>query len=223
MIREKNIKNKRILLVDDQFIFRTGLLTLLKEIPYVSCVREVKDHQDVIKHMKKSEFDILLLGLNTPSRKGIQALDDIQILKKKPKIIILTHLTDHHHVDSVLKKGIDGYLLKDASFEEIEIAFQKIMNGGFYCSPLIAEMLLNRFVREPELPENELYRKALSQREKEILLLISDNFSNAEIAHSLNISIYTVKRHRQNLMEKTSSSTVRELIVYAIKNGIKKI
>ena len=211
----------RIVLCDDHQIIREGLRSLLEKQPDMSVVGEALNGIGAIKLVSEKKPDIVILDIAMPEMNGIAAARRIFEDHPKVKILALSMHSDHHFVTEMLEAGASGYMLKDSAFGELTNAIRTIISGGLFISPHIAGNVLEEFARRAK--PGRLTRRhvvQLSQREKEILQLISEGHSTKEIASKINVSVKTVETHRQHIMQKVGAHNVAALTKYAVREGI---
>ena len=203
---------KEIIITDDHRLFRSGLKYLLEATGKFHVVAEAANGAELISLLDTVKPDLIILDINMPEMNGIEATR--LALKKFPdlKILILSMFGEREYYHILMDLGIRGFLLKDADNEEFFLAINKILNGETY----FAQELLLNLIQETSAHQH----LKISDREKEILDLISRGMSNQEIATMLKISQRTVERHRTNLLEKTGSRNSIRLVIYALKNNL---
>jgi len=205
---------KRILLADDHTIIRLGLIQILKdEYPDVE-VREVSDGEALIKEVMRQEWDLVISDLDMPGINGLQALEQIKIIKPDLPVLILSIFTEDLYAVRVLKAGASGYMNKNAAPYELITAIQRILMGRKYITPEIAEKLLTN--RDVDKNPHEL----LSNREFEIFKLLALGKTTTFIADTLSLALTTVSTYRSRIMDKFNLSTNSELTRYAISHHI---
>lgn len=211
----------RIVLCDDHQIIREGLRFLLEKQSDMSVVGEALNGLGAIKLVAEKKPDIVILDIAMPDMNGIAAARRIFDDHPKVKILALSMHSDHHFVTEMLEAGASGYMLKDGAFGELATAIRTIISGGLFISPHIAGNVLEAFAQRAK-PGRVAKRKVaqLSQREKEILQLISEGKSTKEIAALIHVSVKTVETHRQHIMQKVGAHNVAALTKYAVREGI---
>jgi DNA-binding NarL/FixJ family response regulator len=204
----------KIIIADDHSIIRDGLKALLEKNPLFAVVGEAANGLELIELLKVKSCDIVCTDISMPAMDGVEATK--QIDKKYPKIKIIC-LSMHEQVDYIKKMmeaGAVGYIFKDSSQEELQLAIETVYQGKKYFNQKLFDILLND---KKSASKNEV---VLSTREKEILKLIAEEFTNAEIAEKLFISVRTVDTHRQNLLQKLDVKNTAGLVKYAIKSAL---
>ena len=200
---------KRIILADDHSFIRLGLIQILKdEYPSVE-IKEVGDGEMLIKEVTLHDWDLVISDLDMPGRSGLEALEQIKLIKPDLPVLILSIYTDDLYAVRVLKAGASGYMNKNAAPDELINAINRIQLGRKYITPEIAEKLL--LLKADKLPH-----ELLSNREFEIFKLLAMGKTVSQIADSLSLALTTISTHRSRIMEKLNLSSNAELARYAI-------
>ncbi len=212
--------NVRIVLADDHTILREGLRALLSADPDFEIIGEAGDGREAVRCVEKLGPDLLLMDLSMPRMSGMDAISEIKKRYPKTKIIALTVHKTEEYLLSTLQAGVDGYVLKDATHDELVMAIHNVMAGKRYLSPGISEKVIEGYLdgKEDSLAASSWQK--LSQREREVLKLIAEGYKNKEIAEDLCISLKTVEKHRANLMKKLDLHNAAVLTVYAVEKGL---
>jgi two-component system, NarL family, invasion response regulator UvrY len=206
----------KILLADDHSIVRAGLRKILEKESDLQIVEEVENALDVLKFAKKHDCDLIILDINMPGKSGLEVIQDIKKMKPQIKILILSIYPEDSFAINALELGASGYLTKDSTPGELVKAVRRINSGGKYVSESMKDKLVLRIEKE----ENKILHEKLSKREFEILLLIGEGKTPAQIAEKLNISINTVATYRARILEKMNMHSNAALIHYVIKNNL---
>jgi len=192
----------KVCLVDDQTLVRAGIRALLELSDSVEVVAEAADGEEAIRIIPEAKPDVVLLDLRMPGKSGLDVLNTLGAKKLLPPTIILTTFDDDQAVLAGIQAGARGYLLKDVTLEQLVNAIKTVAGGASLVKPAITERLLqsmsnldNRFAALDQ-PEQ------LTERETEILRLMSGGFSNKEIARALDVAEGTVKNHVSNILSK---------------------
>ena len=212
--------NVRIVLADDHTILREGLRALLSADPDFEIIGEAGDGREAVRCVEKLGPDLLLMDLSMPRMSGMDAISEIKKRYPETKIIVLTVHKTEEYLLSTLQAGVDGYVLKDATHDELVMAIHNVMAGKRYLSPGISEKVIEGYLdgKEDSLAASSWQK--LSQREREVLKLIAEGYKNKEIAEDLCISLKTVEKHRANLMKKLDLHNAAVLTVYAVEKGL---
>jgi DNA-binding NarL/FixJ family response regulator len=213
------MKKISVYIVDDHSLFREGLKMLLSNLDYIDTIFEAENGQQFIDGLAKNHVDIAMLDIEMPVMNGIQAAQLAKEIAPGIKIIALSMYSDENYYLSMIEAGACGFLLKNSNFQEVEKAIVDVYNDKSY----ISIEILNNILRQPLKTSVNASNDDLTEREKEILLLICKGLTNNEIADRLNLSKRTVDKHRENLLLKTQSKNTANLVIYAIKNGYLKI
>ncbi|MCM5527753.1 response regulator transcription factor [Parasegetibacter sp. NRK P23] len=205
---------QRILLADDHSFIRLGLIQLLQDEYPSAEIKEVADGNALIKEVMNEEWDLVISDLDMPGKTGLEALEQIKLLKPELPVLILSIFPEDLYAVRVLKAGAAGYMNKNAAPEELITAVQRIKLGRKYITPEIAEKLL-------ETPASEKKpHELLSNREFEIFKMLASGKTTSQIAEALSLAPTTVSTHRSRVMEKLSLSTNAELTRYAITHHL---
>ena len=215
------MENKlRIVLADDHTILREGLRALLSADPNFDIVGEAEDGRAAVRCVEKLEPNLLLMDLSMPRMSGMDAISEIKRRYSETKIIALTVHKTEEYLLTTLQAGVDGYVLKDATHDELVMAIHNVMAGKRYLSPGISGKVIEGYLEGKEDSLAGSSWQKLSQREREVLKLIAEGYKNKEIAEDLCISLKTVEKHRANLMKKLDLHNAAGLTVYAVERGI---
>ena len=210
-----------IALLDDHPLFRQGVRYILEALPYVETVAEAGTLAELLGHCRQRVPDVLLLDLQMPDVDGPEAA--VQLLAEFPelKIIVLSMFSADKFITQMMKVGARSYLPKDADQEQLRQALEDVLTTGYHFTPHISRAL-TRGVQHParKAPASPSAQVQFTPREREVLRLICEGRTAAEIAEQLFISRRTVEGHRQNLLAKTESPNAAGLVVYAVRQGL---
>jgi DNA-binding NarL/FixJ family response regulator len=211
----------RVLIVDDQELFRRGLVMLLGLEPGIEVVGEASDGVEGTTLATAAAPDVVLLDVRMPRRSGIEACLAIKDAVPSAKIIMLTVSDEEADLYEAVKRGAAGYLLKDSSIEEVAQAVRVVADGQSLISPSMAVKLIDEF-KQMSRPEREHVPGGLrlTKRELEVLRLVATGMNNREIARQLSISENTVKNHMRNIMEKLQLHSRMEAVMYAVRKNL---
>lgn len=214
------MKTITILLCDDHTAVREGLRLLLESAEDIKVVGEVENGRRAVEETKRLSPDVVVLDLSMPILNGIEAARQITRNSTPPKMLILSAFSDDQHIQEAIEAGAAGYLTKGDSADVLLQAIREIANGNAFFSRPIGGRLLERR-RETYLNSSPLKTRVftLTGREREILRLIAEGFANKQIAGSLSLSMKTIEKHREHLMEKLKIRSIARLTSYAISNG----
>ncbi len=209
----------RVLLADDHKILRQGLQTLLQNEPNIEVVGQADNGRDAIELAKELQPDVVIMDVAMPDVSGIEATRELLNAVPTSKVVALSMHSDQRFVAGMLAVGASGYLLKNAAFEELALSIRTVVANELYLSPgitgVVVKDYLNRLGRAQRTSA-----PALSSRETEVLRLIAEGRTTAEIAEDLQISVKTVETHRRQVMEKLDLRSIADLTKYALRIGL---
>jgi len=210
----------KIVLAEDHTILREGLKSLLSSSQDFEVIGEAGDGREAIRCVEKLKPDLILIDLSMPRMNGMEAIREIRRLSKEVRILVLTVHKSEEYILATFKAGADGYVLKEATHEELLMAIKSVLKGKSYISPEISEKVLEGYLEGRKRLKSQTSWETLTSREREILKLIAEGYKNKEIAQELCISVKTVEKHRSNLMEKLNLHNVQALTAFAIEKGL---
>jgi len=208
----------RILVADDHAIVRSGLRQVLDAKPDMEVVAEAEDGAEAVERALREDVHLAILDVSMPRMTGIQAAGELHKRKPELKILMLSMHDSEQFLFEALKAGASGYVLKSAADTDIVDAVRSAMRGDSYLYPSAVTTLVRDYVERGGRGEEEF--DILTPRELEVLKLIAEANTSKEIADKLFISLKTVDRHRQNILEKLGMSDRVELTRYAIRRGL---
>ena len=208
-----------VLLVDDHPIVRQGLRNLLDSMPDFKVVGEAGDGLQALEMVEKVQPQVLVIDVVMPGLTGLEVTQRVKRQWPAVKVIILSMQNNEAYVVSALKNGASGYILKDTGPEELVDAIRTVVKGERYLSKQLSERIINAYVSKMDEAEVDPY-DTLTNREKEVLHLVAEGFTNQEIAERLFISPRTAELHRSNVLNKLSLKNQVDLVRFAIKRGI---
>ncbi|MBQ4278840.1 MAG: response regulator transcription factor [Rikenellaceae bacterium] len=215
------MEKTKIALVDDHLLFRTGLRTLLSAQPGFEVCGEAGDGAAFLALLAAGPFpDVVLLDIDMPHMNGIEAASRALDAYPDLRIVTLSMFGEEDYYFRMVSLGVKGFLLKNSDIRDVVAAIETVRDGGSYFSQELLRTLVSSLKSTPQPGEGE---ETLSEREREILLLICKGLSNNEIADQLFISKRTVDKHRANILAKTGSKNTANLVVYAIKHRLVEI
>jgi DNA-binding NarL/FixJ family response regulator len=216
----QKLVHPRVLLVDDHDLFRTGLRNLLEE-EGVDVVGEAAAGEDALRFVRELQPDVVVMDLNMPGMNGVEATKRIISYAPLTRVVVLTISDQDADVMDAIFAGACGYLLKDASIEDVIRGISAAAIGESLISPTIAGKVLERVRSSSTAPDAaETIRAELSEREIEVLKLIANGKDNSQIAADLHISPKTVKNHISNILMKLQIDNRIQAAVYAVRSGI---
>lgn len=219
----------RVLVADDQTVVREGIVMLLGLLPGIEVVGAAGDGEEAVALVERHHPDVVLMDLRMPRCDGVEATRRIRAAHPETEVVVLTTYADDDSLFPALQAGARGYLTKDAGGEEIARAIADVRSGAAGLSPQVQLRLLERLSERPGSSGQSAERPAarpgelpdgLTVREAEVLALIAEGLSNAEIAQRLFVSPATVKTHINNLFAKTAVRDRAQAVAYAFRHGI---
>jgi DNA-binding NarL/FixJ family response regulator len=212
--------NPRIVLVEDHAVVRSGIRSLLEESSQVTVVGEAADGRKAIELCDELSPDIVLTDIEMRELNGIETTRQICQSHPDIKVVVLSMYGEAQYVREALRAGASGYVLKHDAFNELLTAIRAVFAGKRFISAQLADIVVDDYVRgtDGKPPASELDK--LSSREREIVQLVAEGHSSAQIAATLHISIRTVDAHRSNVMQKLAIHSIAGLTKFAIANGL---
>lgn len=212
-----------ILLVDDHQIILDGIKQMLDGEPSICVCACAENGKEALKIAAKTPPDLIITDLSMPDMNGVELCEQIQKMNISTKVIILSMYASDDYILKSLQAGAKGYLTKqNTTKEELISAIHKIVAGGEYYSPAIANMMMKNYINQVQNKGNSDNKssQSLTSREREILKMYAEGYSNQEIADKLCISIRTVDAHKNNIMQKFEFKSTVDMVKFAIKNNI---
>lgn len=200
----------KIALCDDHDLFRKGLKALIAKTERYRVVYEYDSAEAFHKDMFRPDFDCLLLDISLTGRSGLDLLKQIRSSKLTYPVIILSMQAEENYALRALKQGADGYLSKDASFDEMVQALDTVMNGRKYLPPKVDEMLLNEIRGDGHRAKHH----HLSDREFSVMVALAEGKTVSQIAEAYSLSVKTISTHKTRMMQKMGFSNLAEIIHY---------
>jgi two-component system NarL family response regulator len=211
----------RVLVVDDQELFRRGLVMIISKEPDIEVVGEAADGITAAEVAGATVPDVVLLDVKMPKRTGIEACAGIKDAAPSAQIIMLTLSEDQSDLYAAIRSGASGYLLKNVSTDEVAQAIRVVADGHSLISPAMASKLLAEFKNMSTLDaKSQVGTPRLTDRELQVLRLVARGSSNREIAKELFISDNTVKNHVRNILEKLQLHSRMEAVMYAVREKL---
>ncbi len=207
----------RVVLVDDHQMFRNALRSMLEKDPGIEVVGEVGDGMESLKVAVDAAADVVCMDISMPRMNGLEATQRLLKIKPDIKVIGLSAFTDKGFVLDLLKAGALGYVTKAETGDELLRAIRSVMRNQKYLSPEVAGTTINALI-DNSTGHSTLAR--LSSREKQVLQLVAEGNTSAQIAEHLHLALSTVEVHRNHIMRKLNLHNVVELTKYAIRHGI---
>jgi len=215
------IEKKRVLIVEDHTLLRAGLKALLSQDTDIEIVGEAENGRDAVRLVGTLAPDLVLTDLSMAGMNGIESIVDIKRRYPDVRVLVLTiHKTDEY-IFAALRAGANGYILKDASHDELRIAIRSVLNGKTYLSPDISAKVINGYLDTDNKTSGPISTwDTLTHREREVLKLVAEGNTNKFIADYFCLSVKTVEKHRSNLMKKLDLHNASMMTAYAIERGL---
>jgi DNA-binding NarL/FixJ family response regulator len=210
----------RVVLADDHHLVRRGIRALLEQADDMCVVGEAEDGQEAVELVERLIPDVLIIDIAMPRLNGIQATGRVRELGLATQVVILSMHSRSTLVRQALRNGARGYLLKRSVTEELLLAVRSASRGEPYLSPEISGIIVDDFLTHPVDADQASSFDQLTPREREVLQLIAEGYTNQGMAQLLNVSIKTVERHRANLMAKLDVHDVAGLTRIALEHGL---
>lgn len=208
----------KILIIDDHPLVIDGIKTMLKDESYFRIEAAARTAKDALAFLDdNSSIDIILLDINLPDMDGMRLCEQIRAKNKTVKILGLTYINEAGIINSLIKKGANGYLLKNMEREELITAMNQVLDGTIYLSKAANEKILQQ-LQACDISKNDM--PALTRREKEVLQLLAEGLTSNDIAGKLFVSNYTVDTHRKNMLQKFNVHNTQSLLNVVKKLGV---
>src|SRR5512140_3448517 len=211
---------KRIVIVEDHTLLRAGVRSLLQQDPTLEIVGEADNGRDAVRLMETLAPDLVLMDISMPGMNGIEAIIDIKRRYPKKLVLVLTAHRADEYIHESLKAGADGYILKDATHDELRVAIRSVLNGKTYLSPDISNNVVSVYLGGGKGAGYSSAWESVTHRERQVLKLVAEGRSNKFIAEYLCLSVKTVEKHRSNLMRKLDLHNASMLTSFAIGKGL---
>lgn len=211
----------RVLIADDNELFREGLISLLNKYPDVAVVGQARNGTEAILKARSLQPDVVLMDVSMPGMDGVTATREIKSELPDVNIAMLTVSEQDADLFSAIRSGARGYLLKSVSIDDLHTAIRSISQGGTIVSPRLARRLLDEFAKLTQGPKNgHSEAESLTSREREVLELVAKGASNKEIAQRLVIAENTVKVHLRNILDKLHLRNRQQAAAFAVQEGL---
>jgi DNA-binding NarL/FixJ family response regulator len=206
----------RALIVDDHALLRRGLVALLSDEFGGAQCGEASDAEQALEQLGRKQWDVALLDITLPGKSGLDLLQEFKAARPELPVLVLSVHSEDQFAVRVLKAGAEGYMTKESAPEELVKAIRKILSGGQYVSPTLAEKLALRVRRDFKRTPHE----TLSDREYEVMCGIASGKTVTEIAGELSLSVKTISTYRARILEKLGVKNSAEITRYAIRNNL---
>jgi DNA-binding NarL/FixJ family response regulator len=210
----------RTLLAEDHTLVRSGIRALLEGSKEVTVIGEADQGRQAVVLAQQLRPELVLMDIGMPELNGIEAARQIRAVLPEARVLMLSMYDDQQYVFESLKAGASGYVLKAAAFQELLTAIAAVMGGRNYISPALSDTVMTDYVRRAKGDQKDTELDKLSAREREVLQLIAEGKSSAEVAELLHISVRTVDTHRHNIMSKLEIHSIAGLTKFAIRHGL---
>jgi DNA-binding NarL/FixJ family response regulator len=210
------VKRHRLLLVEDHTLVRAAFRALLETVDQIEVVGEADNGNDGVQLIARLRPDIVLMDLSMPQLNGVEATRRATKLYPRSRILVLSMHADREYVRQALAAGAAGYILKNSTREELELALAAVARGDVWISPSVAKAVVGDLVTTSAARPPE----ELTPRQREVLQLIAEGFTTKQIARKLQLSVKTVETHRAQIMDRLEIRNVAGLVRYAIRIGI---
>lgn len=201
----------KILIADDHQLVIDGLKLMLEDATDMQCIAEANNGIEVLQVLKNTAADIILLDINMPEMNGLECCKKVRVSYPDVKIIVLSMLQEASLIKQMLQEGASGYLLKNEGQAEVLAAIRSVYDGKPFYSEGVMDIVMNSLSNKPTKKPSSPF-PSLSRREKQVLQLIVEEFTTAEIAEKLFISFGTVETHRRNLLVKLNARNTAGLV-----------
>jgi DNA-binding NarL/FixJ family response regulator len=213
-------KKHTIVIADDHTLFREGLRALLSAHEDLDVLGEAENGREALRAVAKHKPDLLLMDLSMPKMGGLEAIRELKGQEPGTKILVLTIHGTEEFVLEALHAGASGYILKDATHDELVLAIRSVLREKRYLSPDVSAKVIEGYIDGRKAVKSTSSWDSLTLREREILKLIAEGRRNKEIADILFLSAKTVAKHRANLMSKLDLHSASALTAYAMERGL---
>jgi two-component system response regulator NreC len=210
----------KLLVADDHKIFRQGIKKLLEEEPDLQVAGEAADGRDAVKKATELKPDVILMDITMSTLNGLEATKQIKKVLPDVRVIMVTMHKNEEYVLQSFQAGASGYILKEGAVEELVSAIRSIHQDKSFLSPSISKTLISAYLRKMETGKTQTPFDLLTDREREVLQLIAEGYTNREVAKALFISVKTVEAHRAHIMQKLNIHDIAKLVKYAIQKGL---
>lgn len=210
----------KVFLADDHAVVRDGLRSLLEAEKDISVIGGAADGRKTVRQVQKLRPDVVVMDIAMPELNGIEATEQILETCPPTRVLILSMHSSKEHIFRALQAGAQGYLLKESAGQEVVKAVRTVHSGTRYLSQRITETVIDDYMHQCQAASAPSPLKRLSSREREILQLVAEGKSSAEIAETLYLSPKTVETYRSRLMRKLGVSDLPGLVKFAIRHGV---
>ena len=206
----------RVVIADDHTIVRDGLKQLLLGAGGFDVVGEAQDGHEVLRHVRETDFDVLLLDVSMPGKSGLELIKQVKSERPRLRVLVLSMHQEHQYAVRAIRSGASGYMTKESATTQLVSALRKVASGGAYITAEVAEQLALGAMPGSEGPPHA----SLSDREFQVFRLLASGVAVSDIAHQLNLSVKTISTHKARLMQKLGTTNPAELVRYALRHRL---
>lgn len=210
----------RVLIAEDHSIVRDGVRMLLQSEPDLVVVAEAANGREAVARAKETHPDVAILDISMPDLSGLDATPLIKAESPQTQVLILTMHESDEYFFRALQLGASGYVLKKAATQDLIAAVRAVARGEAFLYPSVAKKLIGDYLNRVQTSAEPNDYARLSDREREVLILIAEGVSNQQIAERLVISASTVQTHRAHILEKLGLQTTADIVKYAVQHGL---
>ena len=208
----------RVLVVDDQPVYREGLVSIITSQSDLKLVGQARDGLEAVATAKQEKPDVILLDLNMPKQDGLTTIPQLRMTVPGARILVLTGFADAEIVTRAIDAGANGYLIKDLPFDQLLQAIRNVDQGQTYLEPTVAFNIIRKITAKQSATKDE----GLTEREKQVLVLIARGLSNSDIAQTLFLNERTVAKYVHNILSKLQLANRTQAALYAVREGLDK-
>lgn len=206
----------KVVVIDDHAVVREGLKRIISENPGMTVSGEAGDGFEALNVIRKESCDVVLLDISMPNKNGLDILKQLHVELPRLPVLVLSMHSEEQYAVRVLRAGAAGYLTKESAPAKLVEAIRKVVRGGRYVSPTLAEKLVFNL----DLPTDRPLHEILSDREYQVMCMIASGKTVSEIASELNLSVKTISTYRVRVLDKLKMKNNSEMTRYAIKEGL---
>lgn len=206
----------KVLIADDHTILREGLKRILADSNKISVTGEAGNSREVLREIKKDQYDVILLDISMPGISGLDIIKDIKDSEHGPFVLVLSTFPEEQYALRAMRVGASGFLNKESAPDRLIEAIEKVSSGRKYISPALAEIL----ACGPDIFKQGILHERLSDREYQVMCLIASGKTVSQIGNELCLSVKTISTNRSRLLKKMNMKSNAEVTHYAIKNGL---
>jgi len=210
----------RVLIAEDHAVVREGIRMILDAQPDLEVVGEARDGEEAVRLARQLRPDVVVMDISMPRKNGVEATQEIRRLLPETQVLILTMHEEESYVFQLLRLGAAGYVLKRAAATDLVEAVRAAARGEAFLYPAVARSVVQDYLDRMRSGEGAGRYDGLTDREREILVLIAEGLTNSQIADRLFISVKTVQTHRAHIMEKLDLHDRSLLVRYAVRKGL---